>query len=268
MFNNLIESSSHAQEFKRRGSFVLFTTVTYGLLLLITGVVSIYAYDAHLGQQNLDLEVTLLTPDTLPAAPGPAGPAASGFNRPNPVNTTTDRQPPNATVNMPQAAPNKVSTTPNPYLPPAGVGPFNTIDPNAIGGGPPGPGGPGIGPGNLGGRVPHVELPDELPPVPTPKPAVPKILRISKVINNQAILLPKPIYPPIARQTGTQGVVNVQVLIDERGNVISAKAVSGNPLLIIEAQKAAYLAKFSPAFIGEQPVKVSGVISYNFVISR
>jgi protein TonB len=169
---------------------------------------------------------------------------------------------------MPQAVPNEVSTARNPILPSAGGTHVGRIDPYAIGGGPSGPGGPGSGAGNLGGRVPHIEIPDELPPVPTPKPAVPKILRISKVINNQAILLPKPIYPPIARQTGTQGVVNVQVLIDERGNVISAKAVSGNPLLIIEAQKAAYLAKFSPAFIGEQPVKVSGVISYNFVISR
>ena len=48
MFNNLIESTSHVQEFKRRGSFLLFTSATYALLFVITGVVSIYAYDAHL----------------------------------------------------------------------------------------------------------------------------------------------------------------------------------------------------------------------------
>ena len=47
MFNNLIESSSHASEFKRRGSFFLFTTATYILLFVIGGVVSIYAYDAR-----------------------------------------------------------------------------------------------------------------------------------------------------------------------------------------------------------------------------
>jgi len=75
MFSNLIESSSHAQEFKRRGSFLLFTTITYALLLLVTGVVSIYAYDARLGQQNLDLEITLLTPETLPSEPAPAPPS-------------------------------------------------------------------------------------------------------------------------------------------------------------------------------------------------
>jgi len=48
MFNNLIESSSHAREFKRRGSFVLFTTTTYALLFIVAGVISIYAYDARL----------------------------------------------------------------------------------------------------------------------------------------------------------------------------------------------------------------------------
>ena len=39
------------------------------------------------------------------------------------------------------------------------------------------------------------------------------------------------------------------------------------PLLILEAQKAAYQARFSPTMIGEQPVKVSGVITYNFILN-
>ena len=54
MFNNLIESSSHAKEFKRRGSFLLFTTATYVVLFAITGVISISAYDAHLEVKNAD----------------------------------------------------------------------------------------------------------------------------------------------------------------------------------------------------------------------
>jgi len=61
MFNNLIESSSHRREFKRRGSFFLFTTATYALLFVIAGVVSIYAYDARLEDQNTEI-VTLLSP--------------------------------------------------------------------------------------------------------------------------------------------------------------------------------------------------------------
>ncbi len=49
MFNNLIESSSHRSELKRRGSFFLFTTATYALLFVLAGVASIYAYDAPRG---------------------------------------------------------------------------------------------------------------------------------------------------------------------------------------------------------------------------
>ncbi len=57
MFNNLIESRSHAKEFKRRGSFLLFTGATYLVLFVVTGVVSIYAYDAHLEAQTNELEL-------------------------------------------------------------------------------------------------------------------------------------------------------------------------------------------------------------------
>jgi TonB family protein len=61
-------------------------------------------------------------------------------------------------------------------------------------------------------------------------------------------------------------MVAVQVLIDETGRVVSAKVVSGHPLLTLESQKAAMQARFSPTIVGEQPVKVSGVITYNFVM--
>src|SRR5688500_19224963 len=66
MFTNLVESSSHAKEFKRRGSFFLFTTATYAVLFVVTGVISIYAYDARLEQRNLEL-VVMLPPLELPA---------------------------------------------------------------------------------------------------------------------------------------------------------------------------------------------------------
>jgi protein TonB len=59
--------------------------------------------------------------------------------------------------------------------------------------------------------------------------------------------------------------VVVQVLIDENGNVVSAHAVSGHPLLQAAAVGAARSAKFSPTKLSGQPVKVTGVIQYNFV---
>ena len=86
------------------------------------------------------------------------------------------------------------------------------------------------------------------------------------MITGLALQLPKPSYPPLAKQSGAHGAVSVQVLIDESGKVISAKAVLGNPLLRAAAQQAAYSARFSPTRLGDQAVKVSGVITYNFVL--
>jgi TonB family protein len=88
------------------------------------------------------------------------------------------------------------------------------------------------------------------------------------VINSEAIELPKPVYPPMAIQIRLQGTVAVQVLIDESGRVVSARAMSGHALLAGAAQQAAYRARFSPTKIGDQPVKVSGVITYNFVLQQ
>jgi|ERR1043166_233405 TonB family protein len=85
------------------------------------------------------------------------------------------------------------------------------------------------------------------------------------VLNGRAIVLPKPAYPPIARAAHASGTVVVQVIIDEEGNVISARAVSGHPLLQAVCVAAARGAKFSPTKLAGQPVKVTGVIAYNFV---
>ncbi|MBK8302603.1 MAG: energy transducer TonB [Chloracidobacterium sp.] len=55
------------------------------------------------------------------------------------------------------------------------------------------------------------------------------------------------------------------MLISESGSVISANAVSGHPLLRAAAEGAARGARFSPTMLSGQAVKVSGVITYNFV---
>lgn len=85
------------------------------------------------------------------------------------------------------------------------------------------------------------------------------------VLNGKAISLPKPEYPPAAMAVRASGAVSVQVLIDENGYVISANAVSGHPLLRAASEAAARQATFSPTQISGQPVKVTGVIVYNFV---
>ena len=86
------------------------------------------------------------------------------------------------------------------------------------------------------------------------------------VLNGKAIVKPTPVYPPIAKAARAQGTVTVQILVDEEGYVISADAVSGHPLLQQSAVFAARQARFTPTRLEGQPVKVSGVVTYNYVL--
>lgn len=85
------------------------------------------------------------------------------------------------------------------------------------------------------------------------------------VLNSKAKNLAKPEYPEAARAVKASGAVNVQVTIDEQGNVISASAVSGHPLLRKASEDAAKKSKFSPTMLEGVPVKVTGIVIYNFV---
>jgi TonB family protein len=85
------------------------------------------------------------------------------------------------------------------------------------------------------------------------------------VLNGKATNLVQPPYPAAAKAVRAAGAVNVQVTIDEKGNVISANAVSGHPLLRASAVAAALQSKFSPTLLSGKAVKVSGVIVYNFI---
>jgi protein TonB len=85
------------------------------------------------------------------------------------------------------------------------------------------------------------------------------------VLNGEALALPQPTYPSIARSAHASGTVTVQVVIDEQGNVSAAHAVSGHPLLQAVSVAAARQAKFTPTLLDLEPVKVTGVITYNFV---
>jgi protein TonB len=264
MFNNLIESSSHASEFKRRGSFVLFTSATYVLLFIIAGVASIYAYDARLDDQNTEI-VTMLSPVELPSAPVAVNhsPQPTGHH-----GTPGDviRVNPMSSVNHPENPPDHVSATPNLSQPVPETGRWRLGDHDS---GPIEPGG-NDRPRGSDGPVTGADGPRNIdvgtPPPPQPVPSPRRVITSPHVLNGSAIALPKPIYPLIAKQARIQGSVNVQVLVDEMGRVVSAKAISGSPMLMHAAQQAALEARFSPTKLGEQAVKVSGVIVYNFIL--
>jgi TonB family protein len=85
------------------------------------------------------------------------------------------------------------------------------------------------------------------------------------VMNGKAIYLAKPEYPPNARYAGVGGLALLKVSIDEKGNVTEATEVCGAlPSFAEAAKKAAFKSRFTPTTLGGQPVKVTGMISYNF----
>lgn len=98
-----------------------------------------------------------------------------------------------------------------------------------------------------------------------PKPTPPAAKNVSLgVINSRAVSLVKPEYSAAARQIRAGGEVSVQVTIDEQGNVVSAAALSGHPLLRSSAVDAARRSRFTPTFLSNQPVRATGVIIYRF----
>jgi TonB family protein len=99
-----------------------------------------------------------------------------------------------------------------------------------------------------------------------PPPASPTATPVNMgILNERAVTLKTPNYSQIAREMRASGKVQVQVLVDERGNVSSAKAVSGNPLLRSSAEAAAKSSKFNPAQLNGRNVKTTGYVVYNFV---
>jgi len=83
------------------------------------------------------------------------------------------------------------------------------------------------------------------------------------IINSRAIDLPAPKYPDEARKKHDFGEVQVRVLVDETGKVISAEAIFGPESLRAAAVEAARRARFTPASVGNEPALISGVIKYD-----
>ncbi len=59
--------------------------------------------------------------------------------------------------------------------------------------------------------------------------------------------------------------MTVQVLVDEGGKVVEARALSGPEPLWQAAVEAAYRARFTPTTLSGQPARVQGVLTYDFV---
>lgn len=259
MFEHLVESGSHSEDLKRKGGFLLGFTIVYLVLIVVAGVAGIMLATANIDQQTLEL-TALIAP-----VPVPQQQQQKQEAKPEKVELSKNvdvRKELIADVSRADLVPKEISAKAS-DIPPVrkgvvtmvGSGNSNAINPVA----------PGTGTGQFISAPTRVETNDEPPPpAPTPKPT-PHAPISGGVLNGKAVHLVTPPYPAIARSAHASGAVQVQVLIDENGSVISAHAVSGHPLLQAAAVAAARASRFTPTKLSGQPVKVNGVIIYNFV---
>ena len=260
MFDNLVESSSHKDDLARKGSFIGITALIYGVLLLAFFVAGIIWYDNHLSEQELEL-TTLVAP--VPVPQQQKEPEQKQEVKPVKPDQNVDvRKELVASVDESRLPPKEISAKAS-DVPPVRRGVTTVIGSSDSNAAAPMPAGPGAG--TVVSAPAKVNIADEPPPPPAATPTPPRAPISGGVLNGKAISLPKPQYPAIAKAAHAAGTVTVQVTIDENGSVISARAVSGHPLLQAVAVAAARQARFSPTKLSGQPVKVTGVIQYNFV---
>jgi protein TonB len=275
MFSNLIESGSHAADLKRRGRFFAGALAFYGLLLAAAGVGSVYAFNAHLDDVSDDEVYAILRfqpaePRSEPARRETPRPAAA------PHRSQQFATRPEISINTPYKGGRIASATTREVKANAAVviAPFTSDpEPGGVVVGPQAPGGlrhphgGGEGPRVLEAGPPPPPVPPRAAATPAPPPRTDKPLALSSaLITSKALHKPVPPYPQVAKVAGIEGTVAVSILVSEQGQVVSARATSGNPLLQNAAVQAARQARFTPTMLNGQPVKVTGVITYNFTL--
>ena len=272
MLDQLVESRNNSAENARRSEFLLGTMIIVVSVLLGGWVYSLFHKEYGMGSGDLDIS-SLVAPVALPEdAPPPPPPEPEKQEKQLAEKPTVIEKV--ATMEESLDKPPKLDDSRKLLSPPLAKKDANFVDEGKTNGrqvteedrsGQTQSGLGGTGDTSKTSDEPElkVKTPTPTPPAKTPPPA-PKTIS-GGVVNGKATNLVKPPYPAAARAVRASGAVNVQVTIDESGNVISASAVSGHPLLRAAAVQAARSSKFSPTMLSGQAVKVTGVIVYNFV---
>jgi len=95
----------------------------------------------------------------------------------------------------------------------------------------------------------------------------PSVLQASGgVLQGKALRKVDPVYPAFAKAARVSGLVKVQVVINEQGEVMEAEIVSGLPMLNLPSLRAARQWRFAPALLEDRPVKVQGDLTFNFTL--
>ena len=101
-------------------------------------------------------------------------------------------------------------------------------------------------------------------------PAEQPPIRITVGMTRPAIIHQvQPRYTELARQSGTQGTVIVEAIIDEKGYVTNVRVLRGLPMGLDKAAvEAIQQWRFKPATLADRPVKVYYTLTVNFTIQH
>jgi TonB family protein len=271
MLDNLVESKSNSGENRREAGFLITTLFMVVSLFLVTLTYSLFAKD--LGMDENGLELSTLVAPVIEAEKPPQPEIQKPAERPSAATQSN-------VITRTEAFASVEQTTKPPAETNGQKGVQSWVKNARLGETNLNPSGQSTAPsrnnnepgeGISGNNIPaekEIE-PPKIAPKPSPKqpPVEPKKEKppvTGGVLNGKAINLVKPQFSAAARAVRASGAVNVQVLIDEKGSVVSASAVSGHQLLRKSAEDAARASRFTPTLLTGQPVKVTGVIIYNF----
>lgn len=257
MFDKLVESTNQKRA-GRTGRYFLTTTLAYAGALTLLGLMTIFWFNPALADT---LEVAgILTPPPPLSGPPPQANRVQINETPRDIFATPTRPPERI------ADPREV--------PPSNPRPQNSQHPDIVGA-------PQFGPGNGTGIIPGGTENDAIPP-PPPQPVVPPtpaptpaptptpqqtVRMTSQMTQSKAIRRVQPPYPAIAKSAHVSGPVQVQVTISEDGTVNDAAVLSGHPLLREASVQAARQWVFSPTLLNGKPVRVVGVLTFNFTLN-
>ena len=102
----------------------------------------------------------------------------------------------------------------------------------------------------------------------TPETPADRIRIGGNVQQNKLINQPHPIYPPLAKQAGIQGVVKLQATIAKDGTVANLEVISGHPLLVQAALDAVKQWVYQTTLLNGNPVEVVTQIDVNFTLTQ
>ncbi|HWF38332.1 MAG TPA: energy transducer TonB [Candidatus Acidoferrales bacterium] len=206
--------------------------------LLVTQVIDLHA-----------LQLTYLVAPAPPAAAPPPAPVAVQRVAPRkfvPLNP--------AKLVAPAVIPQKVLIVHEPQsAPDVGVGVLGGIPGGVTG---------GVLGGIIGGTA------NVAPPPPVAHVAEKKEKQLLQVGGDvkppRKVFAPAPRYPALAVSAHIHGEVLIEAIINEKGDVVNARAVQGPSLLIPEALKAVMQWKYEPTYLNGVPFPVEMTVTVNF----